>query len=159
MCAPFVQACNYALQEISAIDDVKGLPKFSEDKRIVLVRNHDRAVGSEAPERTSLTKPDIVLLQWNHFKQKINRPEADYSESYGELCVSGPKLELDWRDVLSTVEMESTGLPKPGSWERNFDVGLNGLVELPPYVSLDDAPQPEIYHPRLPMVECECASF
>jgi hypothetical protein len=158
MYEPFVRACNFALQEISAINDVDGLPKFSEDKEIVFVRNHDRSVGSEDPERTSLTKPDIVLLQWNHFKQMINRPDAPYSQSYEQLCVSGTELKLNWRDIRSTVEMKKTGLLNRKSWKKNFDVGFEDLDELPAYVSLDDDGEPEISHPQLPTVECEWVS-
>jgi hypothetical protein len=37
---PFVRAYNHALDELSKID-IEGLPKFSEEKQIVSLHDHD----------------------------------------------------------------------------------------------------------------------
>lgn len=159
---PFVRAFNFALQEISKIAGVKGLPEFSSRNEIVFVCNHQRAVKSEGLQRNSRAKPDIALLQWEEFKSKIppeERSGVSYSESYKGLCDSDSKWELCWREVRSTVEMKITGLPKPEQATTNFDADFGALEELSAYVELDDDPQPEVAHTLLPAAECKCTSF
>ena len=158
---PFVRACNYALEELSKIQNVGGLPPFTEEKRIVFLRNNDQAVGSDSRRRNSRVKPDIVLLQWNIFKEKIpleERGGISYADSFKDLCVSKSKWNLIWRDVRSTVEMKIGGLPKTQPWKKNFDADWDALIELAPYVSADDSDQSEISHERTPAVQREYTS-
>jgi hypothetical protein len=158
MYEPFVRAFNYALDEISKIN-VAGLPKYSEEKQIVFVSHHDRVVHSAHHQRDSRARPDIVILQWNAFKEKMQLPTSPYSDTYdGDICVSKSELSLVWRDVRSTVEMKITGLPKREQWSRNFDVGFKSLSG-PAYISVGDADQPEITHESLPYAQCKCALF
>ena len=163
MYGPFVRACNYALDELSKIqnsEEAKGLPKFLPENQIVFINNHDRSVDSESVERNSLTRPDIVVLQWDDFTTKLNR-KVPYSDSYGNLCVSNPNLDLSWRDVRSTVEMKIAGLPKPEEGEKGvrFDVDFVALDELLPYVALKDDTEPRVEYRPLPNFQCECTSF
>ena len=161
MYKPFVRACNYALEALSAINDVDGLPQFSEEKQIVFVHNHNRSIYSGSHLRESQVKPDIVVLQWNLFKRDQELPDCTpYSQSYeDDICVSGSGLDLTWRAVRSTVEMMATGVPKKQGLMMNFDTGFEALEELPPYTSLDDAPQPDFCQEQLPANECGCGSF
>src|SRR5882762_3171896 len=158
---PFVRACNYALDALSVVNDVDGLPEFSGEKQIVFVRNDDRAVLSGSHQRESRARPDIVLVQWNHFKrQQQLHDRTPYSQSYdGDICVSRSDVNLTWGAIRSTVEMKIAGLPKRGEWTRDFDTGFKALKELPPYISLDDTPQSGIFQELLPAHNCECVSF
>ena len=156
---PFVRACNYALDELSGINGVDGLPKFTAQKRIVFVRNFDRAVHSDSHQRESRERPDIILLQWDIFRDKLktHRP-LSYSDSHKtDVCVKKLDYEVAWREVRSTVEMKVSGLPKPGKWERNFDGSFPALEELQPYVSLDDARPPTLSHNPQPVIHRKCA--
>ena len=156
---PFVLACNHALDGLSEIDDVDGLPEFTAQKRIVFVRNFDRAVRSDSHQRESRERPDIVLLQWDIFKNKLKTPQPlSYSDSHKtDICVKKLDFEVAWGEVRSTVEMKVSGLPKPGKWERNFDGSFPALEELPPYVSLDDARPPTLSHNAQPVIHRKCA--
>lgn len=155
---PFVRACNYALDKLSKIKDVGGLPKFLPENQIVFINNHNRSVGSESVQRNSLTRPDIVVLQWDDFMKKLKR-RVRYSESYGELCVSCPRLELSWRDVRTTVEMKMGRISKDKQGTQDFNSNFKDLKELLPYVALDDVSQPGIMHQVLPDYQCVCPSF
>ena len=156
---PFVVACNHALDELSEINDVDGLPKFTTEKQIVFVRNHDRAVRSDSHQRESRARPDIVLLQWDIFKDKLKTPRPlSYSDSHNtDICVEKLDFEVAWREVRSTVEMKISGLPRLKKWERNFDGSFPALEELPSYVSLDDSLQPTLSHNARPVNHRKCA--
>ena len=155
---PFVRACNYTLEALSEIDDIPGLPKFSKENQIVFVRNHDRSIKTGNHQRVSRVKPDIVLLQWDTLKRKLQLPgDASYSRSYKEdICVSKSDFYLFWREIRSTVEMKITGLTKRKSSKevKNFDVDFQALNESPPYTSLDD-PVPDFFYEVLPEIQCE----
>ena len=155
MYEPFVRACNCALDQISKIQDVDGLPSFSIEKQIVFVDNHNRLVSSENVQRNSLIGPDIVLLQWNIFKKKLGQ-DVPYSDSYAKLWDSSLDFDLLWREVRSTVEMEIAGLPKPEKERENLDMDFEGLRELPAYVMLEENHQPVILHEPLPKAQREC---
>ena len=165
MCGPFVRACNYALDELSKIqngEEAKGLPKFLPENQIVFINNHYRSVDSESVEWNSLTisEPDIVVLQWDDFTARLNH-KIPYSDSHSELCVSSPNLDLSWGDVRSTVEMKISGLPKPAQGKKDVDsdVDFVALDELPPYVAPYVDPRPTVVFPVLPNFQCECTSF
>jgi hypothetical protein len=157
---PFVRACNCALAELSEIN-VKGLPQFVDDKQIVFVRNHDRAVKSGNHQRESRVRPDIVLLQWDAFRNWRGHKGATYSQSYNSnICVSKSdfKKNLNWRMIRSTVEMKLGGLPKPQRQTNNFKADFHALEELQPYTSLGDASKTWIIHEASPSINRECAS-
>lgn len=159
MYEPFVRACNYALEELSDIRDIDGLPEFSEKKRIVFALNYDRSVHSEDHQRESQTKPDVVLLQWEIYVQlqKPYKPKS-FSDSYeGDIRVQ--MSNLSWRKTRSTVEMKFAGLPKLQEWAKNFDVGVEALKELPADAPLDDAPGPNVLLEAYPDNLCERASL
>ena len=67
---PFVRACNCVVDQMSKIHDADGLPSFSTENQIVFVDNHNWSVGSENPQRNSLSRPGIVFLQWDIFQEK-----------------------------------------------------------------------------------------
>lgn len=77
---PFVRACNYALDKHSDFR-IEGLPQFSEDKRIVFIRSHDRPVRSQHHVRVGRVKPDTALLPWGYFNESSQFP---YFASYEE---------------------------------------------------------------------------
>ena len=159
---PFVRAFNYALEEMSQIKDVDGLPDVSPDKEIVFVCNHQRAVKSEGLQRNSRAKPDIVLLQWQTFKGKMSkelRDEVSYSQSYQGLCDSKSNWEVVWREVRSTVEMKITGSFKSKQGMKNSDGDFDALEELPAYVALDNDQQSMVAHEPLRAAQCSCTSF
>ena len=158
MYKPFVRACNCALDQMSKIENVDRLPPFSAEKQIVFVDNHNRSVGSEHVQRNSLTRPDIVLLQWDRFKEKLGR-DVPYSDSYDGLRDLSLDSQVVWREVRSTVEMKIAGLPKPGTEIESFDMDFKGLKGLPAYVKLKDDQEPVILHEFLPNSQRECAGM
>ena len=153
MYKPFVRACNYALEALSAIN-VDGMPKFSELKQIVFVCNHDRSVHSENHLRESQVKPDVVLLRWDRFRK--DEEISEYSRSYRD--ATSVSKNLTWRAIRSTVEMKFAGLSKKHEWTR-FDMDFEGLKELTPYTPLNDAPEPAFPQERQIANNCECGSF
>ena len=153
MYKPFVRACNYALEALSAID-VNGMPKFSMVEQIVFVCNHNRSVHSENHLRESQVKPDVVLLRWNRFEK--DEEISEYSRSYQD--ATSVSKNLTWRAIRSTVEMKFAGLPKKHGWTR-FNVGFEGLEELTPHTPLNDAIEPAFSQERQPANYCECGSF
>ena len=146
---PFVQACNYALEQLSRVRGVDGLPEFSEDEQIVFVRHDSWPVHSKRIQRESWVKPDIVLLRWNYFKKWRGPLDNDsYSQSYNDdICISrtSPTRDLSWKLVRSTLEMKIAGLPKTGEWAKGFSMGFESLEELPAYDLLQDDPEPEVF--------------
>ena len=156
MCKPFLRACNYALETISTIE-INGLPKFSEENQIVFVRNH----GSENHLWESQVKPGIALLKWDLFKWDQELPDCTpYSQSYeDDVCVSKYELDLTWRAIRSTVEMDVAGPPRRREWTKKFDTDFGALKELPLYTPVSDAPEPEFFQEQLPANECERRSF
>ena len=157
---PFVRACNYALDALSRVNDVEGLPEVSKQMEIVFARNYE-VVESGHPMWESQGQPGIVLMGWDKFKRVRDLPdETPYSQSYnGDICVSnpGPDTWFYWPEIRSTVELKITGLPKD-KWTRDFEAGFKDLAELEPHISLEDPPQ-DVFSPE-PVRRniCKCAS-
>ena len=94
--------------------------------------------------RDPQVKPDIVLLRWKFFIERLsvslsNRSivEPPYSESYtGDFCISKTGLDLSWRVVQSTVEIK--GLPNRAKLPRDFDKDYWALKETALCTSLND---------------------
>lgn len=157
MHAPFVRACNYALDVFSG-SQIEGLSEFSEDKQIVFVCSHDQPVSTRHPARCSQVGPDVVLLPWKVFNESKN---ACYSASYkGDICTNEPVANLVWDRVRSTVEMKLVGLPKSAS-RKTFSMGFKDLAESNSYTSLNDTDnqQPEHIRDPLPDIHCECTAL
>ena len=146
---PFVQACNYALEQLSRVRGVDGLPEFSEDERIVFARHDSWPVHSTRHQRQTWLRPDIVLLGWNSFKKWRGTLDNDsYSRSYNDdICISRekPPHELTWNRVRSTLEMKIAGLPKSGECAKGFSMGFGDLKELDAFVPPQDDPEPEVF--------------
>ncbi|KAF8315998.1 uncharacterized protein EI90DRAFT_3293795 [Cantharellus anzutake] len=127
---PFVIASNYALDQLSKVD-IQGLPQYSADKQIVFVCNHNHTVKSLDLNRDCRTRPDIVLLQWESFRNLACNASDTYSCTYGtQMCTAGSKnLELAWKKVRSTVEVKFDRLPKQVSPMRSFNNNFKDLKE------------------------------
>ena len=155
MYKPFVRACNCALDQMSKIQNVDRLPPFSTESQIVFVDTHNRSVDSKDLQWNSLCRPDVVLLQWDKFKEKLGR-DVPYSDSYGKLWDSSLDFDLLWREVRSTVEMKIAGLPKPETGREDLDMDFEGLRELPAYVTLEEDHQPVVAYPLIREAQSEC---
>ena len=107
MYSPLVKAWNYALDRLSKIK-VPGLPDFKEDRQIVFARSDARCIKSESYLQGSY-KPDIVLVRWRTLKETQRERKAPYPMTYlsDMCCKSGSdQPKLNWRNVLSTVEVK-----------------------------------------------------
>ena len=110
MCSPLIKAWNYALDELSNIK-VPGLPDFEEDRQIVFVRSEARYIATESCLQGSC-KPDIVLVRWKAYMATREKQEAPFTDSHlsDVCCESGlDQPELDWRNLLSMVEVKRGG--------------------------------------------------
>ncbi|KAF9643780.1 hypothetical protein BDM02DRAFT_1319862 [Thelephora ganbajun] len=67
MYSPLAKAFNYALDRLSRFQ-VLGLPKFQEDRQIVLIRSNAKYIESESHLQGSY-KPDVVLVKRNLFRR------------------------------------------------------------------------------------------
>ena len=153
---PFVRACNCALENLSKIKDIDGLPGVLEDNKIVFARNHDRAIESGNHQRISRARPDIVLLSWKIFKKRRGLPDVPYSQSHeGDICVSKSDTKLSWKDIRSTVEVKFSKFQK---LKGSFNAGFKALKELP-VSNHDDTPQTVTSHATLSTKNCEYTPF
>lgn len=50
--------------------------------------------------------------------------------------------------IRSTAEITVAGLPKPRIWTKDFDVGVEALIEPPTDILLHDAPKPGFFFQR-----------
>ena len=161
MYKPFVRAFNSALDELSGIH-VDGLPQFEPWRQIVFVHSSNQPIKSPHLWRDSQAKPEIVLLQWNLFAERLSRRDGlvgkvPYSESYsGKSCLSASGLDLSWRAVRSTVEMKFKGLPNPIELPVSSDKKFKDLKETPPYAPLVDPVRTIVLPHEGPMNSCEC---
>lgn len=161
MYGPFVLAFNYALDELSKTH-VDGLPGFEPGRQIVFAHSSDQPMKPSNHWRTPRVKPDIVLLQWDHFVKRLSTRsptivKPSYSKSYsGDICLTAPGLDLTWRAVRSTVEMKIKGLPNPIKLPMTFDKGFEDLEETAPYTPVVDDAQFTVTSETAPMKTCEC---
>jgi len=154
MYTPFVQAYNYALDKLSEIE-VEGLPPPEPRKKVVFVGSSE-----QNHQLQSQVKPDIVLLQWSFFVERLstNSSTVEYSDSYlRDFCTSKSDLKLSWRDVRLTVKAKFGGLQKFNNWPAIFDKGFGGLEGSPPHFSLVHNFQAAVIPEELPTKRCECA--
>ena len=163
MYEPFVRACNSALDELSIIK-VDGLPAFELEKQIVFVDSSHRSIKSTSHWRNPQAKPDIVLLGWNLFLQRLSTSRFDksvtelaYSESHmGDFCISETGLDLSWRVVRSRVEMKLKGLPNNAKLPKDFDDDFWALEETASYASHNDDIQPTVVPLEVSMPSSKC---
>jgi len=141
MYAPFVLACNDALEKLSTVE-IEGLPPYEPGKQIAFVCNHDRSVESPNHRRAPQVKPDIVLIHGS------NTPTPP-SES---------DSRLSWIHIRSTVEMKFKRL-KRVKMPETFDKDFGALTEIPPELPLVGSPQPAFIPEEGPTNKCQPVSF
>lgn len=145
MYTPLIKALNHALSTLSKIN-VPGLPNFEERRQLVFARSDAKSVESES-HLQSRYKPDIVLLRWETFKQKLKttRSSIKYSDTYlsDTCCKSGTdQSRFNWRNLLSTLEVKNRGDKRAGGRLINFnytsgfeDLSVKPTVAEPPAFS------------------------
>ncbi|QRV90416.1 hypothetical protein RhiJN_18434 [Ceratobasidium sp. AG-Ba] len=99
-CAPFVEACNYALQELKPLV-VPGLRSPSSDilfhvndPKIIYGYNHSRRV------------PGVAIVSLNTVKRVRGDPQTTWLEAIDERCHKSPGSELRWPEIMSFVEFK-----------------------------------------------------
>ena len=133
MYSPLIKALNNALHLLSAIE-VPGLPKFEPGRQIVFARSDATYTESESHAQGQY-KPDIVLLRWKTFNKTqrgktaaaphiAHGPTAGptqekfrYEHSFllDTCCKSGGvQPKLNWRNLLSTLEVKRGGIQGAG---------------------------------------------